>query len=72
MPEVRAEITANVWQVRVEVGQQVSPGDELVVLESMKMEIPVVSPLAGTVTEIRVAPDTQVQEGDVVVIIEEQ
>ena len=70
MPEVRAEITANVWQVRVEVGQQVSPGDELVVLESMKMEIPVVSPLAGTVTEIRVAPDTQVQEGDVVAVIE--
>ena len=72
MPEVRAEITANVWQVRVEVGQQVSPGDELVVLESMKMEIPVVSPLAGTVTEIRVAPDTQVQEGDVVAVIETQ
>ena len=70
MTEVRAEITANVWQVRVEVGQQVSPGDELVVLESMKMEIPVVSPLAGTVTEIRVAPDTQVQEGDVVAVIE--
>ena len=70
MPEVRAEITANVWQVRVETGQQVSEGDELVVLESMKMEIPVVSPLTGRVTEIRVAPDTQVQEGDVVAVIE--
>ncbi|MGZ8283970.1 MAG: biotin/lipoyl-binding carrier protein [Allosphingosinicella sp.] len=70
MPEVRAEITANVWQVRVEVGQAVAAGDELVVLESMKMEIPVVSPLTGTVTEIRVAPDTQVQEGDVVAVIE--
>ena len=41
MAEVRAEITANVWQVRVEVGQEVVEGDELVVLESMKMEIPV-------------------------------
>jgi acetyl-CoA carboxylase biotin carboxyl carrier protein len=70
MPEIRAEITANVWQVRVEVGQEVAEGDELVVLESMKMEIPVVSPLAGTITEIRVAPDTQVQEGDVVAVIE--
>jgi biotin carboxyl carrier protein len=70
MPEVRAEITANVWQVRVEVGQEVTAGDELVVLESMKMEIPVVSPLTGRVTEIRVAPDTQVQEGDVVAVIE--
>ncbi len=70
MPEIRAEITANVWQVRVEVGQVVEQGDELVVLESMKMEIPVLSPMAGTVTEIRVAPDTQVQEGDVVAVIE--
>jgi biotin carboxyl carrier protein len=72
MPEVRAEITANVWQVRVEVGQEVEAGDELVVLESMKMEIPVVSPLRGRVTEVRVAPDTQVQEGDVVAVIEER
>ena len=70
MPEIRAEITANVWQVRVEVGQQVVEGDELVVLESMKMEIPVLSPIAGTVKEIRVAPDTQVHEGDVVAVIE--
>lgn len=70
MSEIRAEITANVWQVRVEVGQHVDEGDELVVLESMKMEIPVVSPLAGTVTEVRVVPDTQVQEGDVVAVIQ--
>jgi biotin carboxyl carrier protein len=68
--EVRAEITANVWQVRVEVGQHVAVGDELVILESMKMEIPVVAPLAGTVTEIAVAPDTQIQEGDLVAVIE--
>ncbi len=70
MAEVRAEITANVWQVRCEVGQHVDEGDELVILESMKMEIPVVAPLAGTVTEIRVAPDTQVHEGDVVAVID--
>ena len=70
MAEVRAEITANVWQVRVEVGQQVAVGDELVILESMKMEIPVVAPLAGTVTEIAVAPDTQIHEGELVAVIE--
>jgi acetyl-CoA carboxylase biotin carboxyl carrier protein len=70
MPEVRAEITANVWQVRVEVGQRVDEGDELVVLESMKMEIPVLSPLAGTVVAVHVAPDSQVQEGDLVAVIE--
>ncbi len=69
--DVHAEITANVWQVRVEVGQEVVEGDELVILESMKMEIPVEAPVAGTVSEIRVQPDTQVQEGDVVAVIAE-
>jgi acetyl-CoA carboxylase biotin carboxyl carrier protein len=70
MPDVRAEITANVWQVRVEVGQAVVEGDELVILESMKMEIPVLAPIAGTVTAVHVAPDTSIQEGDLVATIE--
>ena len=69
MAEVRAEITANVWQVRVEVGQTVEEGDELVVLESMKMEIPVLAPVGGTVAEVKVEPDTQVHEGDVIAVI---
>jgi biotin carboxyl carrier protein len=68
--EVRAEITANVWQVRVEVGQQVEVGDELVILESMKMEIPVVAPIAGKVTEVAVEEATQIQEGDLVAVID--
>jgi biotin carboxyl carrier protein len=67
--DVLAEITANVWQVRTEVGAMVAEGDELVILESMKMEIPVTAPVAGTVTEIRVAPDDVVQEGDIVAVI---
>ena len=70
MPEVRAEITANVWQVRVELGQNVDVGDELVILESMKMEIPVIAPLAGTVAQLAVAPDDQVTEGDLIAVIE--
>jgi urea carboxylase len=70
MTEVRAEITANVWQVRTEVGAQVAEGDELVILESMKMEIPVMAPIDGVVTEVRVAPDDKVQEGDVVAVLE--
>jgi biotin carboxyl carrier protein len=70
MTEVRADITANVWQVPVEVGATVAEGDELVILESMKMEIPVTAPSAGTVTEVRVAPDGKVQEGDVVVVLD--
>jgi biotin carboxyl carrier protein len=71
VPEVRAEITANVWQVRVEVGQRVAVGDELVILESMKMEIPVVAPIAGTVASIAVKPDDQIKEGDLVAVIDE-
>jgi biotin carboxyl carrier protein len=56
--------------VRVELGQEVEVGDELVILESMKMEIPVVAPIAGTVTKIAVHEATQIQEGDLVAVIE--
>jgi acetyl-CoA carboxylase biotin carboxyl carrier protein len=69
MAEVRAEIAANVWQVLVQAGADVSEGDELVILESMKMEIPVTAPAAGTVSEVRVKPEDQVQEGDVLVVL---
>jgi len=58
-----------VWQVVVEAGATVAEGDELVILESMKMEIPVVAPTGGTVVEVRVKPEDQVQEGDVLVVI---
>jgi len=71
MTEVRAEFTANVWQVRTEVGATVAEGDELVILESMKMEIPVEAPCAGVVASIHVEPDSQVTEGDLVVVIDE-
>ena len=70
MTEVRAEIAANVWQVPAEVGQHVAEGDTVAILESMKMEIPVESPVAGIVTDIRVAPNDQIQEGDLIAIIE--
>jgi biotin carboxyl carrier protein len=68
--EVRAEITANVWQVHAEVGAEVAEGDTLAILESMKMEIPVESPVAGRVAEVTVAPNDQVQEGDLIAVIE--
>jgi biotin carboxyl carrier protein len=67
--DVKAEIAANVWQVVVEAGATVAEGDELVILESMKMEIPVTAPVGGTVSEVRVKPEDQVQEGDVLVVI---
>ena len=71
MTEVRAEITANVWQVPAEVGQQVEEGDELAILESMKMEIPVLAPCSGTVTAVHIKPEDQVKEGDLVAEIDE-
>jgi biotin carboxyl carrier protein len=67
--DVRAELTANVWQVPAEVGATVIEGDVLVILESMKMEIPVEAPRAGVITEVRVKPDDVVQDGDVLVVI---
>jgi acetyl-CoA carboxylase biotin carboxyl carrier protein len=70
MADVLAEITANVWQVHVEAGQTVAAGDTIAILESMKMEIPVEAPVAGTVTEVRVKPEDQVQEGDVIAVID--
>ncbi len=71
MTEVRAEITANVWQVPAEVGQTVEEGDELAILESMKMEIPVIAPCSGTVTAVHIKPEDQVKEGDLVAEIDE-
>lgn len=62
-------MVANVWRVMVSVGDQVSEGDVLVILESMKMEIPIESPEAGTVREVKVAEGGVVQEGDVIAVI---
>ena len=70
MAEVLAEMVANVWKVVVSEGDTVSEGDPLVILESMKMEIPVESPLGGTVRELRVSEGGVVQEGDVIAVVE--
>ncbi len=68
--EVRAEMVANVWKVLVAAGDPVEDGDTLVILESMKMEIPVIAEVDGTVAEIRVAEGDVVQEGDIIAVIE--
>jgi biotin carboxyl carrier protein len=67
--EVRAEMVANVWKVVVSQGDSVEEGDTLVILESMKMEIPVLAESAGTVAELKVAEGDVVQEGDVIAVI---
>lgn len=68
--EICAEMVANVWKVVVGEGDSVAAGDTLVILESMKMEIPVVAESSGTVTELRVAEGDVVQEGDVIAVID--
>lgn len=68
--EVRAELSANVWKVCVEVGQRVAVDDDVAILESMKMEIPVGAPAAGTVVEVSVAPDDKVVDGTVLAVID--
>lgn len=70
MTDVRAEMAASVWKVNVAEGQAVNAGDELVILESMKMEIPVEAPAGGTVTSVLVKESDQVAEGDVLVTLE--
>jgi acetyl-CoA carboxylase biotin carboxyl carrier protein len=67
--DVPAHITGTVWKVEVSVGQKVAAGDVLVILESMKMEMPVEAPDAGTVKEIRCQPSQPVNEGDVLVVL---
>jgi len=71
MAEIRAEITANVWQVVVEEGQMIAEGGEICILESMKMEIPVITEVPGVVRELHVQPEQVVHEGDLIAIIDE-
>jgi acetyl-CoA carboxylase biotin carboxyl carrier protein len=68
--EVRAEMVANVWRVLVAEGDQVSDGDTLVILESMKMEIPVLAEQSGTLTKLHVAEGDVVQEDDLIAVID--
>ena len=68
--EVESEVTGTVWKVEAAVGDAVAEGDVLLILESMKMEIPVESPTAGIVAELLVRPEEPVQEDQVLAILE--
>ena len=70
MAEIPAHITGNVWKIQVAVGDTVSDGDEVVILESMKMEIPVEAEDDGTVAEIKCEEGQAVSEGDVLIVLE--
>jgi biotin carboxyl carrier protein len=68
--QVRAEMVASVAQIVARAGDVVAAGDTLVILESMKMEIPVVPEHAGTVTSVHVAEGQVIQEGDLIAVLE--
>ena len=70
MTEVKAELVGNLWKIVTEVGQQVAEDDTLMILESMKMEIPILAPTAGTIKEFLVKEGDVVQEGQTVAILE--
>jgi acetyl-CoA carboxylase biotin carboxyl carrier protein len=70
LADVEAHITGTVWKIECEVGQEVEEGDTLVILESMKMEMPVEAEDEGTVKEIRCEEGQSVSEGDTLVVLE--
>ena len=71
MHTIAAELVANVATVLVATGDTVTPTDTLVILESMKMEIPVLAEVPGVITELAVSPGDVIREGDVIAVIEE-
>jgi acetyl-CoA carboxylase biotin carboxyl carrier protein len=70
LPNVEAHITGTVWKVECKVGQTVEEGDTVVIIESMKMEMPVEAEDDGTVAEIKCAEGQSVSEGEVLVVLE--
>jgi acetyl-CoA carboxylase biotin carboxyl carrier protein len=70
LPDVEAHITGTVWKIEVQVGDEVAEGDTVVILESMKMEMPVESEDEGVVKEVRCAEGQAVSEGDTLVVLE--
>ena len=69
--EIKAHITGTVWKIEVEVGEEVEEDDDFVILESMKMEMPVSAEFDCVVTEIKVNEGDAVEEGQVLLIVEE-
>jgi acetyl-CoA carboxylase biotin carboxyl carrier protein len=70
LPDVEAHITGTVWKVECQIGQEVAEGDTLVILESMKMEMPVEAEDEGVVKEIVCEEGQSVSEGDTLVVLE--
>jgi acetyl-CoA carboxylase biotin carboxyl carrier protein len=69
--EVRSEITGKVWKIEVKTGERVEEDEPILILESMKMEIPVAAPKSGKLVKLLVAEEDPVEEDQVVAILEE-
>jgi acetyl-CoA carboxylase biotin carboxyl carrier protein len=67
---VKSEIAGNVWKIQTKPGDRIEVDGEIMILESMKMEIPVLSPKAGTIKEIRVSEGEAIDEGQLVAILD--
>ena len=70
MADIEAHITGTVWKIEVQVGDEITEGDTVAILESMKMEMPVEAEDEGTVKEIVVAEGQAVSEGDTLIVLE--
>ena len=67
--QVKTDVTGAVWKIEKQVGEEIAAGDTIMIIESMKMEIPVISEDGGVVTEILVKPGDPVTEGDIVAVL---
>ncbi|TAL90542.1 MAG: acetyl-CoA carboxylase biotin carboxyl carrier protein subunit [Candidimonas sp.] len=68
--EVKSDVTGSVWKILTRIGQRIDAGEPLMIIESMKMEIPVVIEDAGTLVELRVAEGQSVSEGQIVALVD--
>jgi acetyl-CoA carboxylase biotin carboxyl carrier protein len=68
--EAKSEVTGSVWKIVTEVGQKIEAGDTIMIIESMKMEIPVIAEESGTIKAFLVKEETPVSEGQVVAVLE--
>ena len=69
--EIESEVTGNVWKILLQAGAAVGEGEVIIILEWMKMEIPVESPVAGTVAELCVAEEDQVEDDQLLAVVED-
>ena len=71
MADIKAHITGTIWKIKVTPGQKVEEGDVLVIIESMKMEMPIEAEDPGTVKEVRAKEGQPVNEGDVLLVVDD-